>query len=83
MSDGHKYTFHGMGIREKWHDFANDPEFEQVRPGVWKRKVKHAGKASEELADVRGAEEARLQQGKRRKNNKRSLRREEEAQEEG
>lgn len=40
MDNIHKYTFAGMGLRETMYDFSKDPDFIQIRPGVWQLKKK-------------------------------------------
>lgn len=37
---GHNYRFTRMGLRETMYDFSKDPDYFQVRPGVWRLKPK-------------------------------------------
>ena len=34
----HKTHFHSPGLRRKMYDFSKDPDYEQIRPGVWRKK---------------------------------------------
>jgi hypothetical protein len=35
---GHTYTFYGMGLRRTMYNFSKDPDYIQIRPGVWQLK---------------------------------------------
>ena len=34
----HKTHFESLGLRKKMYDFSKDPDYYQVRPGVWRKK---------------------------------------------
>ena len=53
---GHNYTFYGMGLRQTMHDFSKDPDFVQVRPGVWRLKNKQSKPQQRRRPRRKGAE---------------------------